>query len=106
MSAHEPPVGGFAFLYFRVYCCQVATSGDRRPHSNFLTFWSLYSSVTSRRNCMEENISLKNLTTMKVGGSARFFISVQDEKGLVRALNFARENQLPVFVLGGGSNIV
>lgn len=43
---------------------------------------------------------------MKVGGNARFFISVKNEAELLGAYNFAKERQLPIFVLGGGSNVV
>jgi UDP-N-acetylmuramate dehydrogenase len=55
---------------------------------------------------IEKDISLKKMTTMKVGGNARFFVSAQIEDDLVAALHFARREGIPFFVLGGGSNIV
>lgn len=55
---------------------------------------------------IEENVLLKNMTTMKVGGYARFFVSVRTEDELVQALDFARRKEIPFFVLGEGSNIV
>lgn len=54
----------------------------------------------------QENIPLAPKTTMKTGGSARYFFSVQTEDEAVAAVQFAEEHNLPLFVLGGGSNIV
>ncbi len=53
-----------------------------------------------------EKIPLAPLTTFKIGGPARFFVRVFSEKELKKAWEFARENKLKVFVLGGGSNIL
>lgn len=55
---------------------------------------------------MQENIVLKNLTTMQVGGKARFFVSIRSEKELGEAVAFAQQRSLDIFVLGGGSNVV
>jgi UDP-N-acetylmuramate dehydrogenase len=41
-----------------------------------------------------------------VGGAARFFATAQSEEEVREALDFARAKTLPVFVLGGGSNIL
>lgn len=55
---------------------------------------------------IRENVGLAPLTTFKVGGPARFFAEVFNEQYLLDALSFAREDQLPIFVLGGGSNLL
>lgn len=55
---------------------------------------------------IKENYELKNLTTLKIGGSARFFISAETETDVVESVAFAEENDLNMFVLGGGSNIL
>ncbi len=55
---------------------------------------------------IKENIELKNFTTLKIGGLARFFISAETEQDVVEAVAFAEENELEIFILGGGSNIV
>ena len=55
---------------------------------------------------IQENISLAEHTTFKVGGQARFFCRVSDEMELLEAVAFAAEKGLPIFVLGGGSNIL
>jgi UDP-N-acetylmuramate dehydrogenase len=55
---------------------------------------------------IQENVLLGPLTTLKIGGPARYFVRVTREDELPRALEFARERGLQVFVLGGGSNLV
>lgn len=54
----------------------------------------------------QEHIPLAPKTTMKTGGSARYFFSVETEDEVVVAVTYAHEHGLPVFVLGGGSNVV
>jgi UDP-N-acetylmuramate dehydrogenase len=53
-----------------------------------------------------ENVAMASLTTMGVGGPARYFAEVFTENEAVKAVNFARENSLDIFILGGGSNII
>jgi UDP-N-acetylmuramate dehydrogenase len=53
-----------------------------------------------------ENVPLAPLTTLQLGGPARFFAQAPDEGALAEALDFADRRGLPVFVLGGGSNLV
>lgn len=55
---------------------------------------------------LQENVQLTQFTTLGVGGEARFFVEAQSVEEVEEALAFARANALPVFVLGGGSNIV
>jgi UDP-N-acetylmuramate dehydrogenase len=55
---------------------------------------------------LTSNVLLAPLTTFHIGGPARFFIEVHSIEEITEALAFARANSLPVFVLGGGSNIV
>ena len=55
---------------------------------------------------IQENIPLAPLTTFKVGGPARYFADCHTESEVQQALNHAAEHKLPLFVLGGGSNLV
>lgn len=55
---------------------------------------------------IEENVPLAPLTTLKIGGTARFFVRAETENQVIEAMNFAEENDFPVFVLGGGSNVL
>jgi UDP-N-acetylmuramate dehydrogenase len=55
---------------------------------------------------IQENVSLAPLTTLKIGGPARYLVRAEDETDLWEAAHFARDAGLPIFVLGGGSNLV
>jgi UDP-N-acetylmuramate dehydrogenase len=55
---------------------------------------------------IRKDVPLAPLTTLGVGGAARFFAVVKDEARLAEALAFARRAGVPVFALGGGSNLV
>jgi len=55
---------------------------------------------------IEEKVLLAPLTTLKIGGTARFFVRAETENQVIEAMNFADENDFPVFVLGGGSNVL
>jgi UDP-N-acetylmuramate dehydrogenase len=46
------------------------------------------------------------LTTLQVGGAARFFAELRREDEVREAVQFAKRRELPLFVLGGGSNLV
>ena len=53
-----------------------------------------------------ENVSLGPFTTLKVGGPARYFTEPKSAAEVAEAVTFARSRNLPLFVLGGGSNLV
>jgi UDP-N-acetylmuramate dehydrogenase len=55
---------------------------------------------------IREDVPLSPLTTLGVGGAARYFADARDEAEIVEAVEFARSRELPLFVLGGGSNVV
>ncbi len=55
---------------------------------------------------IQTDISLAPFTTMKIGGKARFLVRAESEKQVVDAVDFAKKNDLGLFVLGGGSNIL
>lgn len=54
---------------------------------------------------IEEHISLATLTTFRVGGLARYVVTVIPEE-IAEAVAFAESHQLPIFVLGAGSNLL
>ena len=55
---------------------------------------------------LAENVSLSPLTTFRIGGPARFFVEAKSLADVQEAAAFARTMNLPLFVLGGGSNLV
>jgi UDP-N-acetylmuramate dehydrogenase len=57
-------------------------------------------------NALQENLPLSAWTTFGVGGPARFFMNALSEQSVLDGFDFAKRQNIPVFVLGGGSNLV
>jgi len=52
------------------------------------------------------NIPLKNLTTMKIGGPARYFAEARTPQEVQSLYQEAKSKNIPVFVIGSGSNLI
>lgn len=55
---------------------------------------------------IQENIPLAPLTTIQLGGPARYFVECRSTEEVIEALDFAAKNKLEIHILGGGSNTV
>ncbi len=55
---------------------------------------------------IRDGVPLAPFTTLELGGPARHFVEAADEGAVVEALRWADGRQLPVAILGGGSNLV
>ncbi|HEX2912772.1 MAG TPA: UDP-N-acetylmuramate dehydrogenase [Chloroflexia bacterium] len=55
---------------------------------------------------LKENEPLAKHTSFRIGGPADFYLKVQDEEVMLTALKTCRERQIPVLVLGNGTNIL
>lgn len=55
---------------------------------------------------IEHGVPLAPFTTFKIGGPAKFFLRVKTLAELTHALQDAAANSIPVFILGGGSDIL
>lgn len=55
---------------------------------------------------LRENVLLKPYTTLEVGGQSRYFVEAKDEETVFEAVAWAKKENLPLFILGGGSNLV
>src|SRR5208282_5191021 len=55
---------------------------------------------------LQENVALAPLTTFRIGGPARYFVEAATTGEVEEAVTFARSKGLPLFILGGGSNLV
>jgi len=55
---------------------------------------------------IKKNVLLKNYTTFKIGGRAKYFYAAKDKEDLIRAITLAKKMKLPFFILGGGSNLL
>ncbi len=60
----------------------------------------------SAKTRIERDVPLAPLTTLELGGYARYFVRARDEATIAEALRWAHERGTPAVVLGGGSNIV
>lgn len=55
---------------------------------------------------IKKNIPLSDLTTFRVGGLAKYYVEVKSKKELLETVEFAKDKKLPIFVLGGGSDVL
>jgi len=55
---------------------------------------------------IQEHVALAPFTTFGIGGPARWFVEAAKESDILDAVSWARERSLPLFVLGGGSNLL
>jgi UDP-N-acetylmuramate dehydrogenase len=53
-----------------------------------------------------EKIPLKEYTTFKIGGPARYFFVAKNKEDLKNAILWAKKKKLSFFILGGGSNVL
>lgn len=54
----------------------------------------------------KEGEILAPYTTFQIGGPADFFVVIKEKEQFVKAISTAREHNVPVFILGGGSNVL
>ncbi len=54
----------------------------------------------------QKDVSLKNYSNMKIGGTAKFFVEIFSSDELVEAIKWAKKNNKKFFVLGLGANTV
>jgi UDP-N-acetylmuramate dehydrogenase len=55
---------------------------------------------------LQENVDLRDFSTMRLGGKTRYFTSVNNRQELTDAVAWAAKNRVPLMMIGGGSNIV
>ncbi|MCX7973492.1 MAG: UDP-N-acetylmuramate dehydrogenase [Candidatus Aminicenantes bacterium] len=55
---------------------------------------------------LQTSVSLKEHSTFRIGGPADFFFEAYNLEELKQAVLFARDQKIPVYVIGGGSNIL
>ena len=53
-----------------------------------------------------EQVPLAPYTTFQIGGPARWFAQAESEDDIAAGVAFAEQRRLPLFVLGGGSNLL
>jgi len=55
---------------------------------------------------LQENVPLAPLTTFRIGGPARYFVEAASAAEVEESVSWARTRNLPLFILGGGSNLL
>lgn len=55
---------------------------------------------------IQENVPISSLTTMRLGGNARFVITISKVDDIVTAVRFAKERGLPFWFMGSGANTI
>lgn len=55
---------------------------------------------------IKTNVSLNAHCTLKIGGLADYFVEPENEQQIVETLSFAKQQGLPYFVIGHGSNLL
>lgn len=55
---------------------------------------------------IQENVPLGPKTTMRIGGCTKYYTELNSKEDTEEAYRFAREKNIPLVVLGGGSNTV
>ena len=55
---------------------------------------------------IQRDLLLAPLTTFRIGGKAQFFSLIEDRDDLRRVLQFCAEEDFPLLILGGGSNLL
>ena len=64
------------------------------------------SSIDDFNDILEHNKPLAPLTWLKVGGPAQYFLEPRSPNELVAIIRCCHENEIPVHLLGGGSNLL
>jgi UDP-N-acetylmuramate dehydrogenase len=55
---------------------------------------------------IKKDVPLAELTSLGVGGPARYLVEAKSEDEIRAALSFAESERIPVFTLGGGTNVL
>jgi UDP-N-acetylmuramate dehydrogenase len=55
---------------------------------------------------IQENVFLKDLSTFKIGGKAKYVVFAENNDDVIDALRFSQENNLPIGMIGAGCNLI
>src|SRR3989338_9636320 len=54
----------------------------------------------------QKNISLRQYTSFKIGGAAKYFFEAKSSENLIKAVKEANQKKIPIFVLAGGTKLL
>ncbi len=61
--------------------------------------------IVGKENLLKD-VPMSRYTTFRVGGNASYLVSVENEEILIALLKLLKENNLPYYLLGNGSNLL
>jgi len=67
---------------------------------------SKYKKLSEELAGLQKRVLLKNYTTFKIGGPAEYFFIAKNKEDLISAVKTAKKIKMPVFIMGGGSNLL
>ena len=53
---------------------------------------------------IQKNVALAQYSTFRIGGPAQYFVEAKTKNELIEAVTWARQHELPIHILGNGSN--
>lgn len=68
--------------------------------------FDLGAALRQMRGAVRRSVSLAGLTHVRIGGPAEWFVEPYAEEDAALAVRVCRENDVPIRVLGGGSNLL
>ncbi len=99
-----------AFSIVKVCCRLAKREAGREAQVAMICFvhrhFDILRPVPHSQVDIRQNVPLAPYTTFGIGGAARYFAEVHTEEELLEAVDFAREQELALFTLGGGSNLL
>ena len=55
---------------------------------------------------IKKNVYLAPLTSFKIGGPSQYYFQAKNKPDLIKAIKWAKQKEIPFFILGSGSNIL
>lgn len=55
---------------------------------------------------LQTDVSLKNYSTFRIGGPAKYFVKPETTEELISVLKIVKEDQIPFYIIGGGSKLL
>lgn len=100
-SAHKDAAGYDSFEAIKKILEHELKSGDV-----VLVMGAGKSYVWAREIASILPISFSDLTTFHIGGSIKKYFEVRNEEEIKKAVSYSKSNKLPIFIIGGGSDIL
>ena len=106
-SQHKEIVGVESFEKIKDIIKKEIKSGDivivMGAGKSYLWARELLSDLSNR---VDKKVSFKDLTTLQIGGEIKYYKEVKNKGNVVGVVRFAKDNKLPILILGDGTDIL